>query len=95
MANNELFLRINLQPKLSKWSLRVKGLVLRSLAMSDGSLLNSSANSVSTKTWLMRRSVFSADSLLDSADENMVENFWRSMLGILWPFEEETPSIEF
>jgi hypothetical protein len=41
----------------------------------------------------MRRSFFSADSLFDS-EANIVENFWERMLGILWPFAEETPSME-
>ena len=41
----------------------------------------------------MRRSFFSADSLFDS-EANIVENFWDRMLGILWPFAEETPSME-
>lgn len=41
----------------------------------------------------MRRSFFSADNLFDTG-ENMVENFWNRILGILWPFAEETPSME-
>lgn len=94
VANHRLFWRTSLQPNCSQCNLRVTEVILKSLAMSVKFVWNRSAYSVSIKTQLIRRS-FSLDASFFACElKNMDENFWRRMLGNLWRFAEETPSIE-